>query len=197
MAKATIAGTDTVNAALETKCNSNFTELYNYLTGTTAPTLLTPTIASFANATHTHANAAGGGTLTAAVLGGTITGTYTLGGTPTITTPTITVADWVDITITGSGWGVLSTFTVSVMKDPMGFIHMKGVAIATGSADATLFTLDADYRPATHARSFAVNLDDSNVGGVGALSIATDGTVNATYRADGDLVYFDSIPPFK
>src|SRR5436190_15059667 len=32
------------------------------------PTLLTPTIASFANATHTHLNAAGGGTLTAAAI---------------------------------------------------------------------------------------------------------------------------------
>jgi len=34
----------------------------------TSPTIVTPTIASFANATHTHLNAAGGGTLTAAAI---------------------------------------------------------------------------------------------------------------------------------
>lgn len=34
----------------------------------TSPTIVTPTIASFANATHTHQNAAGGGTLTAAAM---------------------------------------------------------------------------------------------------------------------------------
>lgn len=35
----------------------------------TSPTIVTPTIASFANATHNHSNAAGGGTLSAAAIG--------------------------------------------------------------------------------------------------------------------------------
>lgn len=70
----------------------------------TSPTIVTPTIASFANATHTHQNAAGGGTLDAAAIaagtlpvarGGTGTTTSTgttnvvLSGSPTIVTPTI------------------------------------------------------------------------------------------------------------
>lgn len=53
------------------------------------PTIITPTIASFANATHNHQNAAGGGTLDAAAIaagilvvarGGTGAGTFTDGG---------------------------------------------------------------------------------------------------------------------
>ena len=49
----------------------------------TSPTIVTPTIASFANATHTHLNAAGGGTLTLAAISDFGTGVATFLGTPT------------------------------------------------------------------------------------------------------------------
>lgn len=55
------------------------------------PTVLTPTIASFANASHNHTNAAGGAQLTGAAISD-VTGTGTtvvLSSSPTVVTPTI------------------------------------------------------------------------------------------------------------
>lgn len=56
-----------------------------------SPTIVTPTIASFANATHNHEAAAGGGTLAAAALsdGTSGTGAFVRQASPSITTPTI------------------------------------------------------------------------------------------------------------
>ena len=57
-----------------------------------SPTIVTPTIASFVNATHTHQDAAGGGQLAAAALsdGTTGTGAFARANSPTIATPVIT-----------------------------------------------------------------------------------------------------------
>ena len=140
-------------------------------------------------------------TLTSPVLGGTITGTYTLAGTPTINTPTITTDSWTNVTGGigyNSDWADEATFAVSFMKDPMGFIHMKGVAKKGAGAGAQLiFTLGASYRPATHDRYFLAGLVDATGHSV-AVIIGTDGQVvlNST-GAEGDRAYFDSIPPFK
>jgi len=83
-----VAGNPTVDLG-----NVAAADLSNAVTGSgsivlaTSPTIVTPTIASFANATHTHQNAAGGGALsTAALTSGTLgvdrggTGANTLTG---------------------------------------------------------------------------------------------------------------------
>lgn len=88
----------------------------------TSPTIVTPTIASFVNATHTHQNAAGGGQLAFAALSSqtsaqlasvlsdeTGTGLAVFGTSPTIVTPTI--ASFVNATHThqnGAGGGQLT-----------------------------------------------------------------------------------------
>lgn len=79
----------------------------------TSPTLVTPTIASFANATHTHQNAAGGGSLDAAAIGsGTLDNARVnwaapsaLGsGTPAaVSATTITGAGLLSNTVTSAG----------------------------------------------------------------------------------------------
>lgn len=188
-AQQSILNTDTVKDALYTKVNANFTELYNYVTGTSSPTLLTPTIASFANATHTHTNAAGGGTLTAAVLGGTITGTYTLGGTPTITTPTITVADWTAVSSFGTRWVGSGVY---YMKDPLGFVHLKGYMRAVGGSGTNpAFTLPTGYRPsATRYIPFCFDADGANVG---TININSSGEVSPSLYAENTWAMLDGV----
>ncbi len=138
MSKSVIVGTDTVYAALITRCNANFTELYNMLTGVAASTLLTPTIASFANATHTHANAAGGGaTLTSPTI-----------ATPTITGTTTTIATeaWTQVSSFGTSWAAGDD--VFYMKDPMGFVHLEGTVVSSIDNNTNvIFTLPTGYVP--------------------------------------------------
>lgn len=83
--------------------NANTTTLGNTTTGSgsivlgTSPTIVTPTIASFTNATHNHTNAAGGGQLTDAALSAAVsiakggTGQTTLTDLP-LTTPRVTTS---------------------------------------------------------------------------------------------------------
>lgn len=129
----------------------------------TSPTIVTPTIASFVNATHTHLNAAGGGTLDAAAIGSGVIAIARLAtGTPTGSkfirddgvlavpagggggsTPTGTgfyhvtggVMDTAAITETGTGSVVLATSPTLVTP-------VLGVASATsidiGNADTTV-----------------------------------------------------------
>jgi len=56
-ARTVIVG-DQIMAGLTSK---SLSDIEDYLTGVSSPTLLTPTIASFTNAQHDHSNAAGGG----------------------------------------------------------------------------------------------------------------------------------------
>jgi hypothetical protein len=78
-------------------------------------------------------------TLTAPVLGGTVTGTYTLGGTSTITLPT-----WTHVTSFGSGW---TGHDVYYTKDSMGFIRFRGWVDGASTAAVTVFSLLAGFFP--------------------------------------------------
>jgi len=164
MSKSTIVGTDTVYAALVTRCNANFTELYNMLTGVAASTLLTPTIASFVNATHDHADDAGGGA-------------------------TITVEAWTDVSSFGSGWSTAGGLTVSYMKDQMGFVHLKGACSHSSSASYVPFTLPAGYRP-EQAVYFASQYNTSG-GAITVFYIGTNGEVSTV--VDSCTLYLDGV----
>jgi hypothetical protein len=154
MSKSTIVGTDTVYAALITRCNANFTELYNMLTGVAAP-----------------------------VLGGTITGTYTLGGTLTIS-----VQAWQDFTPT-SGW--TADTQCSYMKDPMGFVHLKGYAHQTGSPATFYSALPSGYRPA-QSSIFLVDRINST-GATTNITISTAGVITAGASGANDQIILDGI----
>jgi hypothetical protein len=199
----TILSTDQVKDALLTKCQSNFTELYNYINGTSSPTLLTPTVASFVNANHTHASAAQGGTLTSPVLGGTATGTYTLGGTPTVSapvlsgtvtgtytlggTPTITVAAWTDFTPGGANWTVATQ--CSYKKDPMGFVHLKGALSGATNSNSTVYNaLPSGYRP-SQTTYFFINTS----GTIQTGNISTGGVISVDISAITSTIILDGI----
>lgn len=93
--------------------NANTTLLGNSVTGTgalvreTAPTLVTPTIASLTNAQHTHQNAAGGGSLDAAAIGsGVLANARVNFATPDpigSTTPNTIAATFLSATVTDTG----------------------------------------------------------------------------------------------
>lgn len=177
MAKSTIVGTDTVYAALVTRCNANFTELYNMLTGVAASTLLTPTIASFANATHDHADDAGGGA--------------------TIAPAAITVASAVNLGTPSGHW--TETGTCSYLKDPMGFVHLNGfVAVVGGATAAEIYDasngLGAGYRPSEDIyclAGFNASYDALYV------IIKTTGAIESQSGADSTYIFFNSVAPFK
>ncbi len=118
-----------LNATLTTLSGKAFTGSGDIVLATT-PTLVTPTVASFVNATHSHQNAAGGGTLDAAAIGsgtfdnarvnwaapGTIgSGTPSTGAFTGLTSPTLrggTVANTV-LTVRGNTASSGNTGTVS------------------------------------------------------------------------------------
>lgn len=72
----------------------------------TSPAIITPTIASFANATHSHQNAAGGGSLDAAALGsGVLANARVNWAAPSaIGTTTPPAASLANLTLTGGGY---------------------------------------------------------------------------------------------
>ena len=77
------AGIVTSGTLADARLSANVTLLGNSVSGSGAvvlassPTITTPTIASFVNATHSHQNAAGGGTLNgAAIASGTVSASY-------------------------------------------------------------------------------------------------------------------------
>lgn len=109
-----------------------------------SPTILTPTIASFANATHTHANSAGGGVLTALALGTDSSWAWTtyvaaLGGwaaTPTQTCRYIQVGKTIHMQVTVSGTSNATTATVSLPFTSSASNSVSFFAWTTSSVDA-------------------------------------------------------------
>lgn len=144
----------------------------------TNKTLTTPTIASMVNANHTHAAGAGGGLIPASSIGsGTLlherggleadasayNGLVKISGgaTSTMTAPSSTIVGISDVqtlsnkTITAEAWIAVSSFGadwtgvgVAYMKDPFGFVHLKGYCYTnTSAATDLLFTLPSGYIP--------------------------------------------------
>lgn len=73
-------------------------------------------------------------------LRGTVTGTYTIGGTSTIS-----VESWTNFS-PATGWTAQTQ--CSYMKDPMGFVHLKGFVQASTGGGMTIYNaLPSGYRP--------------------------------------------------
>jgi len=173
------------------------------------PTILTPTIASLVNATHTHQNAAGGGTLdAAAIAAGTLaaarggtgvsnTGTITLGGNLTTsgafaTTFTMTAATGVTFPTTGTlatlaGSEALTNKTLNGNTFTAGTYTLTGVAGKTLTFNKSLTlegtdstTMTFPTTSATIARTDAAQTFTVN----GALSTPGE-TFNGTWITGG------------
>ena len=154
-AKQTIYTTDNHRDAILYKLQPNFTELYGYFTGIFQPSLATPTINDFTNATHNHAynvNNGGGMYITntniaSPTFSGSLStvGTFVWGGTPTITENS-----WNDVSFLNSWTNYGSPYTnVQYKKDVMGFVHLRGVAKNSSVSGAAIFNLPSGYRPET------------------------------------------------
>lgn len=113
----------------------------------TSPTIVTPTIASFANATHNHTNAAGGGQITTAALSnytewtdftptrGASSGTWTLGTVTVARYKKIGTSVFVRVEVTGS--------TVSVTPDYLTITIPASLSAATAGGDGYLDALQS------------------------------------------------------
>jgi len=121
--------------------------------------------------------------IAAAVLSGTFTGSYTLGGTPTIPAPA-----WTDFT-PAAGW--TGQTQCSYTKDPFGFVHLKGFIGLSGSYNSLIFdNLTYGYRPAQTVLF-------PNAGGPSGywryLSISTGGVITVSDNVSDELVFLDGI----
>src|SRR5213078_4744252 len=98
------------------------------------PTILTPTIASLVNATHTHQNAAGGGTLdAAAIAAGTLAAAR--GGTGVSNTGTITLGG--NLTTSGA---FATTFTMTAATGVTGKTLTFNKSLTLEGTDSTTMT---------------------------------------------------------
>jgi len=187
----TLNTSDTVKDAV-TGIAGNAVTLQNYINGTTAPTLLTPTIASFVNANHTHASAAQGGTLTnGAIASPVLSGTAS--GTITVPASTFTQPSWT--TISSFSLSHVTLRTVKYMKDSQGFVHFKG-ATQSGTSNGTVTTLPSGYCP-DQAMYFWAGVN--NVGDAVEIYItAAAPTCNVvTYLGTTTAVMFDHIVSYQ
>ncbi len=100
-----------------------------------SPTIVTPTIASFANAAHNHTNAAGGAQLTDAALSAAVT--VAKGGTGVTTLPT-------GVPLVGAGTSaVVSSTAVPICSKYTVTAATVVAGATTTTSDVTLFTLPA------------------------------------------------------
>lgn len=72
--------------------------------------------------------------------------------------------------------------TVGYLKDPLGFVHIKGV-ITGGASNTVVFTLPPGYRPGASTLNGAS--DGNALGAVAYVQIATNGNVLVVYSAGG------------
>jgi hypothetical protein len=72
--------------------------------------------------------------------------------------------------------------TVGYLKDPMGFVHLKGVLLGgSGASNTTVFTLPTGYRPGAHTHGAG---GDAGVGGnVVDVQVDTSGNLTIIYGA--------------
>lgn len=101
----------------------------------TSPTIVTPTIASFVNATHTHQNSAGGGTLDAAVLGsGTLGiargGTGNTSGTATVNANLVGPVTSAGNTTSVATGAITDTMASLAVKPSCGLVAASNVTLS-------------------------------------------------------------------
>lgn len=149
----------------------------------TNPTIVTPTIASFANATHNHTNAAGGGTLTSAAVSDfteateDVVGAMVSGNTESGISVTYDDA-------TGKLNFDVNDPTISIDGDVAGsatMTNLGNVLINVGISPAVIVNADISGSAAIAA---------SKIAGT-AITAADTGTVTSTMIADGTIVNTD------
>lgn len=103
-----------------------------------------------------------------------------------------TVEDWITVTSFNDYWSVVTP--VCYRKDPLGFVHMKGQLIASGTSSSmsTCFTLPSGYCPPYN--SYYLNYYDAGRLSMYYFAIVTTGEITpwGTTNA-GSIVYFDGI----
>lgn len=169
----------------------------------TSPTIITPTIASFVNANHTHADAAGGGTLASAVglpistgVSGLGSGVATFLGTPSSANLLSALT-----TKTGTGNAVFSNtpnldnaFTITTAGVVTKFEHASAIvdiyrSDANNSASFRLWTSRADASNyartffGSNGANFQVGTYSAGTGTLQGLELATGGVVGAIMSA--------------
>lgn len=104
---------------------------------------------------------------------------------------TIAVEAWTNVSSLGLDWTEIKT--TSYMKDPMGFVHLKGVAQHAGTdASHALYTLPSGYRP---EQDIYCGLEHSNTSSDQyPVQITTAGVILTTfYPLTHGIVYLDGI----
>jgi uncharacterized protein YjbI with pentapeptide repeats len=92
---------------------------------------------------------------------------------------------WHTVTTFQNGWSAYnaSSFPVQYMKDPMGFVHLRGLVGGGTQGYNTVFTLPAGYRP-QYAEYFGTT--QSNIDYVPRIEVTPDGNV---YVVNGGTNY--------
>lgn len=180
--------TVTVNAkGLVTAASAASTTGSGAVVLTTSPTIVTPTIASFTNATHTHQNAAGGGTLdTAAIASGTLAAARMPALTGDITTSAGAVATTLATVNSNVGSFAIATVTVN----GKGLVTAASAASTTGSGSVVLATSPTITTPSiAKLANLTTNGFVKTGSGDGTLSVdtATYLTANQTITLSGDV----------
>lgn len=125
-------------------------------------------------------------TLVAPVISGTVTGTYTLGGTPTIT-----IASAVTVSSYEDSWALYGSDTVKYYKDPFGIVHIEGSVSDAGTSNGEVFTLNEGYRP---DRTMYFGPRGTTSGAtVVTVAISSAGVVQSTTDTTAQVVHFHGI----
>ena len=163
------------------------------LVGSASPTIVTPTIASFANATHTHQNAAGGGTLDAAAIASGTLGVARGGsGLATLTAHLLYVGNGTTApnsvaigtagqVLTSNGAGLDPTFQNSAGGSPL---TTKGDLFGFSTLAARV-PIGTDGQVLTADSSQALGLKWAAVSGTGTVTTTGDMTANAILTSAG------------
>jgi hypothetical protein len=181
-------------AGVPSKAQPSAANLSNGVTGAnevvlkTSPTIVTPTIASFTNATHNHTNAAGGGQLSLAAFSSTTGSGAAVGATsPTLVTPVLGAATATSVTASSflSSTGGVSSFSkgadvasAATIAATGNLFHVTGTTSVTsvsgsGIAAGTQITIIFDG-----ALTFT---DGSNLKLAGNFTTTADDTITLVY----------------
>ena len=119
----------------------------------------------------------------------------TAAGTLIVPASTFTVEAWTDMTGFGANWDHVASQETSYMKDPLGFVCLKGTGLVTSTAGAAVyFQLPAGHLPEQTYEG--ITMYDSSTGVYTRLAyIDTSGNIQtvAGFRDSGDRLQLDGI----